>query len=77
MTRRNAAQGGGLAIDDNGSRTTFHSSINDSIDMYACDIVFNIADVCDDEKAKEASEKRFDLGSLNRRFFSPRFATST
>ncbi|MBK9258635.1 MAG: biosynthetic arginine decarboxylase [Polyangiaceae bacterium] len=42
--------GGGLAIDYDGSRSTFHSSMNYSIEEYARDIVFNIADICDDEK---------------------------
>src|SRR5712691_3599710 len=42
--------GGGLAIDYDGSRSTFHSSMNYSIDEYATDIVYNIMDVCDDEK---------------------------
>ena len=42
--------GGGLAIDYDGSRSTFHSSMNYSIEEYANDIVYNIMDVCDDEK---------------------------
>ncbi len=42
--------GGGLAIDYDGSRSTFHSSMNYSIDEYARDVVYNITDVCDDEK---------------------------
>ncbi|MGZ7078106.1 MAG: biosynthetic arginine decarboxylase, partial [Thermoanaerobaculia bacterium] len=42
--------GGGLAIDYDGSRSTFHSSMNYSIEEYATDIVYNIMDVCDDEK---------------------------
>jgi len=42
--------GGGLAIDYDGSRSTFHSSMNYSVEEYARDIVFNIADICDDEK---------------------------
>ena len=42
--------GGGLAIDYDGSRSTFHSSMNYSIEEYANDIVGNIMDVCDDEK---------------------------
>src|SRR6266849_1301062 len=42
--------GGGLAIDYDGSRSTFHSSLNYSIEEYASDIVYNIMDVCDDEK---------------------------
>ena len=42
--------GGGLAIDYDGSRSTFHSSMNYSVEEYANDIVYNIMDVCDDEK---------------------------
>ncbi|MFZ2492745.1 MAG: biosynthetic arginine decarboxylase [Thermoanaerobaculia bacterium] len=42
--------GGGLAIDYDGSRSTFHSSMNYSVEEYASDIVYNIADICDDEK---------------------------
>ncbi|HEX2123274.1 MAG TPA: biosynthetic arginine decarboxylase [Thermoanaerobaculia bacterium] len=42
--------GGGLAIDYDGSRSTFHSSMNYSVEVYASDIVYNIGDVCDDEK---------------------------
>jgi arginine decarboxylase len=42
--------GGGLAIDYDGSRSTFHSSMNYSIEEYASDIVYDIMDVCDDER---------------------------
>jgi len=42
--------GGGLAIDYDGSRSTFHASMNYSVEEYARDIVYNVADVCDDEK---------------------------
>ncbi len=42
--------GGGLAIDYDGSRSTFHSSMNYSIEEYARDIVYNITDVCDEER---------------------------
>lgn len=42
--------GGGLAIDYDGSRSTFHSSMNYSIEEYARDVVHNIADICDEEK---------------------------
>jgi arginine decarboxylase len=42
--------GGGLAIDYDGSRSEFHSSMNYTLEEYASDIVYNIADVCDDEK---------------------------
>jgi arginine decarboxylase len=41
--------GGGLAIDYDGSRSTFHSSMNYSIEEYASDIVYNIRDICDQE----------------------------
>ncbi len=42
--------GGGLAIDYDGSRSTFHSSMNYTVEEYANDIVYNIMDVCDEEK---------------------------
>jgi arginine decarboxylase len=42
--------GGGLAIDYDGSRSTFHSSMNYSVQEYARDVVHNIADVCDEER---------------------------
>jgi arginine decarboxylase len=42
--------GGGLAIDYDGSRSTFHSSMNYSVEEYARDIVYNVMDICDDEK---------------------------
>jgi len=42
--------GGGLAIDYDGSRSTFHSSMNYSVAEYARDIVYNIMDVCDEER---------------------------
>jgi len=42
--------GGGLAIDYDGSRSSFHSSMNYTVEEYASDIVYNIADVCDDER---------------------------
>jgi arginine decarboxylase len=42
--------GGGLAIDYDGSRSTFHSSMNYTIEEYANDIVYNIMDICEEEK---------------------------
>jgi arginine decarboxylase len=42
--------GGGLAIDYDGSRSTFHGSMNYTVEEYARDIVWNIADVCDEER---------------------------
>ncbi|MFO0555935.1 MAG: biosynthetic arginine decarboxylase [Polyangiaceae bacterium] len=42
--------GGGLAIDYDGSRSTFHSSMNYSLEEYARDIVYNIGDICDEER---------------------------
>ncbi|HEX3579777.1 MAG TPA: biosynthetic arginine decarboxylase [Thermoanaerobaculia bacterium] len=42
--------GGGLAIDYDGSRSEFHSSMNYTLEEYASDIVYNIMDVCDDER---------------------------
>jgi arginine decarboxylase len=42
--------GGGLAIDYDGSRSTFHSSMNYTVEQYARDVVYNISDVCDEER---------------------------
>jgi len=42
--------GGGLAIDYDGSRSTFHGSMNYTLEEYARDVVWNIADICDDER---------------------------
>jgi len=42
--------GGGLAIDYDGSRSEFHSSMNYTLEEYASDIVYNIMDVCNDEQ---------------------------
>src|SRR6478672_3606768 len=42
--------GGGLAIDYDGSRSSFHSSMNYTIDEYASDVVYNIMDICNDER---------------------------
>ncbi|HTJ83782.1 MAG TPA: biosynthetic arginine decarboxylase, partial [Polyangiaceae bacterium] len=42
--------GGGLAIDYDGSRSTFHSSMNYSLEEYARDVIYNIGDICDEEK---------------------------
>ncbi len=42
--------GGGLAVDYDGSRSTFHGSMNYSMEEYARDIVYNIGDVCDEER---------------------------
>ena len=39
--------GGGLGVDYDGSRSTFHSSVNYSLNEYARDIVYNIMEVCD------------------------------
>ncbi len=41
--------GGGLAIDYDGSNSTFHSSMNYSVEEYASDIVYHIRDICDEE----------------------------
>jgi arginine decarboxylase len=42
--------GGGLGVDYDGSRTTFHSSVNYSLNEYARDIVYNVMDICDSEE---------------------------
>jgi len=41
--------GGGLGVDYDGSRSDFDSSTNYSLQEYANDVVWNIADVCDSE----------------------------
>jgi arginine decarboxylase len=41
--------GGGLGVDYDGSRTTFDSSTNYSLNEYARDIVYSIMEVCDSE----------------------------
>lgn len=45
--------GGGLAVDYDGSRSTFHSSMNYTIEEYARDIVYNLGDICDEEKVPQ------------------------
>jgi len=42
--------GGGLGVDYDGSKTSFDSSTNYTLQEYANDIVFNIQEVCDQEK---------------------------
>lgn len=42
--------GGGLGVDYDGSRSTFHSSANYSLNEYARDIVYSIMDICNLEK---------------------------
>ena len=44
--------GGGLGVDYDGSRSTFHSSANYSLNEYARDIVYNIMDICDLEQVE-------------------------
>jgi arginine decarboxylase len=41
--------GGGLGVDYDGSRTTFDSSMNYTLDEYARDIVYTVKEVCDSE----------------------------
>ena len=41
--------GGGLGIDYDGSRTSFDSSVNYTLDEYVRDIVYTVKDVCDSE----------------------------
>src|SRR5213595_3514358 len=41
--------GGGLGVDYDGSRSTFDSSTNYSLQEYTNDVVWNIMDVCDSE----------------------------
>ncbi len=42
--------GGGLGVDYDGSGTAFHSSMNYTLDEYASTVVYNIKDICDQEK---------------------------
>lgn len=42
--------GGGLGVDYDGSRSSFDSSTNYSLQEYTSDIVFNIMEICDEEK---------------------------
>ena len=42
--------GGGLGVDYGGRRTTFHSSVNYSLNEYARDVIYNIMDICDSEQ---------------------------
>ena len=42
--------GGGLGVDYDGSRTSFHSSANYTMEEYAADTVYNIMDVCEEEQ---------------------------
>ncbi|MBP1627641.1 MAG: arginine decarboxylase, biosynthetic [Holophagaceae bacterium] len=42
--------GGGLGVDYDGSRTTFHSSMNYTVDEYAADVVYTTKDICTQEQ---------------------------
>ena len=46
MLRKNA----NLAVDYDGSRSNSHASMNYSVEEYARDVVWNIADICDEER---------------------------
>src|ERR1041384_1606457 len=41
--------GGGMGVDYDGSKTTFESSVNYTIQEFANDVVYTIKSVCDDE----------------------------
>lgn len=45
--------GGGLAVDYDGSKTTFYASMNYTLDEYAADVVYTVQEVC---KAREVAE---------------------
>ncbi len=45
--------GGGLGVDYDGSRTSFESSINYSLNEYVSDVVYSIQEVCQAEEVKE------------------------
>ena len=42
--------GGGLGVDYDGSRSAYDSSVNYTLGEYARDVVYNVADVCNEEK---------------------------
>ena len=42
--------GGGLGVDYDGSRSSYDSSVNYTLGEYARDVVYNVADVCNEEK---------------------------
>src|SRR5512143_905982 len=42
--------GGGLGVDYDGSKTSFDSSMNYTVQEYANDVVYNIKSICEDEK---------------------------
>ena len=42
--------GGGLGVDYDGSRSAYDSSTNYTLEEYARDVVYNVADVCSEEK---------------------------
>ena len=42
--------GGGLGVDYDGSRSAYDSSTNYTLGEYARDVVYNVADVCNEEK---------------------------
>ncbi|HYN41439.1 MAG TPA: biosynthetic arginine decarboxylase [Thermoanaerobaculia bacterium] len=42
--------GGGLGVDYDGSKTSFDSSMNYTVQEYANDVVYNIKAICEDEK---------------------------
>ncbi|GJL77874.1 MAG: biosynthetic arginine decarboxylase [Nitrospinaceae bacterium] len=41
--------GGGLGVDYDGSRSTYHSSTNYSVQEYANDVVYHLLEICEDE----------------------------
>ncbi len=45
--------GGGLAVDYDGSRTTFESSMNYTVEEYARDVVWTISEICKQAKVPE------------------------
>jgi len=45
--------GGGLAVDYDGSGTAFHSSMNYTLEEYCSTIIYNIKDICEQEKVPQ------------------------
>ena len=50
--------GGGLGVDYDGSRTSFDSSTNYSLQEYCNDVVYNIMEVCDSEGGRASGDRQ-------------------
>ena len=63
--------GGGLGVDYDGSRTTFDSSTNYSLNEYARDIVYSIMEVCDAEGRSSSHHRERKRSGDRRPSFRP------